>query len=305
MSGGGGSQKVTNETKATPWAGVQPYLANMYAAAGSQMGTPMGFYPYNTYAPQSPLTGAGQGAALDFANNAMPGYLETGNNALASLFQSADVASNPYVNGMLEAQARGVGDQLTRQWLPAVRQGASLAGQTGSTRQGVAEGVAIGEAAKALTNAAAQTQLSAYDRGLSAQAQAAAMLPMMSQLGMMPAQTMQQVGSQQEAYLQKQIDEAVNRFNFYQEEPWKRLNYANAIYSGVPWSSSSTQTSNAGSGSTAANVLGGGLTGYSLGSALGSSAFGTGISTALGLPAYMGLGIPGAILGAGLGLLGR
>ena len=305
MSGGGGSQKVTNETKATPWAGVQPNLYDLYARAMSQVNTPMGFYPYNTVAPQSGLTGAGQGAALDFAQNAMPGYIETGNNALASLFQAPDVASNPYVNGMLEAQARGVGDQLTRQWLPAVRQGASLAGQTGSSRQGVAEGVAIGEAAKALTNAAAQTQLSAYDRGLSAQAQAAQMLPMMSQLGMMPAQTMQQVGSQQEAYLQKQIDEAVNRFNFYQTEPWQRLNYANAIYSGVPWNSSSTQTSNAGSGSTAANVLGGGLTGYSLGSALGSSAFGTGISTALGLPAYIGLGIPGAILGAGLGLLGR
>ena len=43
-------------------------------------------------------------------------------------------------------------DTLQRDWLPGVRSGAGLAGQYGSTRQGIAEGVAMGDAMRHLTD---------------------------------------------------------------------------------------------------------------------------------------------------------
>jgi hypothetical protein len=217
---------------------------------------------------------------------------------------SADVANNPYVNNMIGAQADNITRQLTQQWLPQIRSGASAVGQYGSTRQGIAEGSAIGEAARALSNSAAQTQLGAYSEGLGAQKTAMALLPQQAQLGMMPAQVYGQVGASQEGYNTQAIQDAIQRFNFAQSEPYNRNTWYNSILTGAaPYASSqqTTKTNADTGGSTLGNVLGGGMTGYSLGSALGSSAMGTAISTGLGLPAYMSLGIPGMVLGAALG----
>jgi hypothetical protein len=242
----------------------------------------------------SGLSGEGASDLYGFARGVMPEYLQSGDEGLRAMFGAADVANNPYVNQMLDAQARNVGDQLTRQWLPGIRQGASLAGQTGSTRQGVAEGVAIGDAAKALADATAQTQLNAYGQGLQQRTAAMAALPQMAQLGMLPGQTMQGLGQQQEQYLQRQIDEAVNRFNFYQQEPWQRLNYANAIYSGIPWNSSATSTQASGGSSKAANALGGAMMGASLASPL----------AAMGGPIANGIASLGSPLAGALGFSG-
>jgi hypothetical protein len=202
---------------------------------------------------------------------------------------------------------------LTREWLPQIRSGAGLAGQYGSTRQGVAEGVALGEATRALGdygsnaqqalgNSIAQTQLGAYGQGLDSQARALAFLPQQAQLGMMPSQIYGQVGAQQEGYNQQAINDAMQRFNFAQSEPYNRATWYNQILTGAAPYASKTETTTGAGGSTMGNVIGGGMTGYALGNALGASGtLGTAISTGLSLPAYMGLGIPGMVLGAALG----
>lgn len=312
MSGGSKVPSTTTTTQTnvnTPWAGVAPYLSDLYSSTSGLMGTRMPYFPYETYAARSPLTSASQDAMLGAATNFVPSLVNAGTEGIASMMAAPDVANNPYVNNALGAQANQISTQLQREWLPAIRNGASLAGQTGSTRQGVAEGVAMGDAARQFANQAAQTQLAAYGQGLDTQARAMAMLPQMAQLGMMPAQMIGQVGSAEEAYNQQQISDAMARFNWaIQQEPWLRLGQASNIYSGVPWSSSGTATAqnpSSGGSSKAANALSGAMLGGSIGNMLGSSALGTGISTALNLPAYMSLGPIGAALGLGIGLLGK
>ena len=332
-SSGGSDRQVVQSTtvqKADPWSGVQPYLKNLYAAADARFKQPQQYFPSQTYAPQSPLSAAGQQAALGYATNYLPGLIQSGMSGLASQLNAQDVAHNPYVQQMLAQQISGstnafqqnaqtLTDTLKNQWLPSIRSGAGLAGQYGGTRQGVAEGVAIGEAAKqlgnygssaqaALGNQIAQTQLGAYGQGLDAAKAGMLFLPQMAQLGMMPSQMYEQLGARQEGYNQQAIDDAMARFNFAQSEPYNRMGWYSGILNGAaPYASqsgsgTSTTTNPDSGGSTFGNVLGGGLTGYSLGSALGGTALGGSLASTLG---FSSLGIPGMILGAALGGLFR
>ncbi|MCU0810606.1 MAG: hypothetical protein MUE59_06150 [Thiobacillaceae bacterium] len=299
--------KTTQTTIVQPWSGVESYLKSMYGTASSLGGKPMPFFPYQMFSQQAPLTTTGQDATLGYATNVLPQIFNAGTALTSSLANSADVANNPYVNQMLQGQAGLVSGQLMREWLPAIRSGASLAGQYGGSRQGVAEGVAIGEAAKALSNAAAQTQLGAYDQGLAAQKSALAFLPQQAQLGMLPAQLYGQVGGQEQAYGQQYIDDAMARYNYALQEPWNRLNLQNSIYSNVPWGQSATTKNSGGSASTgssgAAGALGGALTGYSLGSAIAPIVAGLGPTGLAPTMLGLGLGPWGAILGGLAGLL--
>lgn len=95
----------------------------------------------------------------------------------------------------------------------------------------------------ALAQGVADTNLGAYGQGIDAKVAASQMAPQLMQMGMLPSQTYMNMGNISEGYQQKGIDEAMNRFDFYQNEPWQRLANANAIYSGAtPYAgSSSTQ----------------------------------------------------------------
>ena len=317
MSKGGGGETQQVVQKNEPWSGVQPYLKDLYKSASGIYGKPQQFFPHQTYALQSPLSNVGQQAALGYANNYLPSLVNAGTAGVGSMLNAADVGNNPYVNQMLGQQVSGMTNafsqnadtitrNLTREWLPQIRSGAGLAGQYGSTRQGVAEGVALGEATRALGdygsnaqqalgNSIAQTQLGAYGQGLDSQARALAFLPQQAQLGMMPSQIYGQVGGQQEQYNQQAINDAMQRFNFAQQEPYNRATWYNQILTGAtPYASQSTTSSGAGGGSALGGALGGGMLGYSLAGPL----------AAMGGPVANGIASLGAPLAGTLGFGG-
>ena len=262
---GGGNDKQTQTTSNAPWAGVSDYLQRNLSNAQYMENRPKYYFPYQTYAERSPLTQASQQALLGYATNIAPSLSMSGISGLGSLLNSVDVARNPYVNNMIAAQGQGITDQLTRQWLPAIRSGASLAGSYGGSRQGLAEGLAMGEASKAFANAAAQTQLGAYGQGLDAQARALQLMPSISQLGMLPAMTLGQVGGAEEAYRQQVIDDSMARWNYATEEPYQRIGWAGGLYSGISPYGTQTQTLTGGGSSPWATGIGTAMSLYGLG----------------------------------------
>lgn len=302
---GGGSQTV--KQKADPWKGVQPNLEELYGAAGNVMRTPQQYFPYQSYAPMSSQTQAGLQGLQGLAQSYLPSLVNTQGDVISQMLRAPDVANNPYVQEanaasgamaqrMFEGQQDDINRQLTREWLPQIERGASLAGMTGSTRQGLAQGQAIGDASRGLADYAAdvqsslhnmykQTNLGAYGIGMQAQQAGAQMLPELAQFAILPAQIQQQVGAAYEAYQQQQIQDAMNRWNFAQNEPRDRLAWANSIYSGVPWNQ--TQTSTSPGPNRAAGALGGAAAGAAAGSAIYP-----GVGTAIG--ALIG-GIGGAL----------
>lgn len=257
-SGGGDDQTVRQE----PWKGVQGPLKQLYGNVGALQ--PQAYYPGQTYAPASPLTmsglyqniGFGQGPGADYLSSAM----QTGQ----SLMGAADVANNPYVRNQLLANADVIGQSFREDMLPAIQSGFLAAGQLGSGRQGVAEGIGMGRAADALARTNAQTMLGAYGQGLDAQARSLGLLPQTLGAGLFPGQQLTTAGEYLRQQGQMPIDEAMARYNFNQQAPFDLYGFQSGIYSGAQPYASSTQ--NVPGGSPIAGAVGGGMLGYGLSS---------------------------------------
>ena len=255
-SGGGNSTSTsTVYTNADPWSGVQPYLKTLYGNTNALGNQPTQFYPGQTYANMDPLMKQGINSNLGFANQYFPSIFNQGLNSLYGQMNAMDVGNNPYVQDMNQvaanqftrASGQAIGDmvgQFRNQVLPSITNDAVAAGGLGGSRQGVAQGLAIQglgtnvqnmiqSGQSDLANMYAQTNLGAYGQGLQAANAATGQLPQYTQLGLLPGQIAQQAGGLYEGYQQKAIDDAVNRWDFYQNEPWQRLSNMNAIYQGA------------------------------------------------------------------------
>lgn len=305
MSGGGGSSTNTVTEKADPWKGVQPYLKDIYANAQGLFNKPQPFYPERTFPFFNQSQLSGMQSQLGYANDVYAPATQQYQNFLQGMMQAPDtVASNPAVMNMINAQGSLINDQLTRNWLPQIRSGAIGAGQYGGSRQGIAEGLAMGEASKALANSAAQTQLGAYEQAVRQQAAGAGAYPSALSMGFAPGSMLQGFGDTLQGMDAQSISENAARFGWPYTEPWQRLNQYVGAVGGIPLGGagqSTTQSSGGGNdwlgtgllGLSAANSLFGGSTGMlaglggTLAGILGPSAM-AGVNT--GLTAAMGTG---------------
>ncbi len=182
---------------------------------------PFEFFPDQTYAEMDPL----QEEALQMREQygrGMQGMVDPAMQAWQSTLSAPDVASNPYVQGMLEQQANLLNRNLMENLIPGAEMGAIGAGQFGGSRQGIAEGIAMRGTQEALANQAAQTQMDAYLAGLGQQRYGLSAAPGMASFGMMPADVLSGVGGVRRGEEQKAIDEARQRWEFEQNEPWMR-----------------------------------------------------------------------------------
>lgn len=73
------------------------------------------------------------------------------------------MGGNPYTGQQGQEMARIFNNNLTRNVLPAVRSGAQMAGQYGSSRQGIAEGLAMSDANQQLSGALAGLYSNQYN----------------------------------------------------------------------------------------------------------------------------------------------
>ena len=169
-------------------AGMTAQGAGYYGqAAGMQAG-----------AVPSYLQGAGlmgQGSSmLAGSAGAMNPYLGQSAQNYKFLSGAADVANNPYVQGQLRANESSVMDTLQNKMLPQLQSGAVNANAMGSSRLGLAQGQAMGDTARALSEQNASTMLNAYGQGLGAQTSALGQTGAMLQNQTMPGQAVQQAG---------------------------------------------------------------------------------------------------------------
>lgn len=155
---------------------------------------------------------------------------------------------------------------------------------------------------QSMAQAGMQAAMPYYNQERQRQQQSAQMLPMMQQM-----QNQQQLAGGQinEGYAQNQINEDMARFNFEQNKPYDIMQKWSSLYGPLPGAGSTTTTS-MDDGSSAANILGGGLMGSALGSGIQGAAFnalGAG-SGAMSGPLMALSGPWGMAAGVGLGALG-
>lgn len=186
--------------------------------------------------------------------------------------------NNPALQGTIDAATRPIMDTLTRTTLPAIRSGAIASGNFGSSRQGIAEGLAAGEASRAVGDTASRVANQNYATNVEAQQRAMGLIPQMQESLLAPARTTSAVGDVQQALQQALLGEQVGNFNFDQLAPFLQSRELLALLQGVPGGSVvSTGQSEATvpQRNPLTSALGGAATGASLGSIFGP--IGTGL----------------------------
>jgi hypothetical protein len=330
---GGGSQ--TTVQKSEPWSGQQPYLKDIYSQAAGLYGNAAGYTPYpgQRVAGMTPMQNQGIDAAYGnivggntSAQNAeamltktLQGgygqsnpYLQaaTGGKSMAGNTQSlmdktiggGFVGSNPYLDDVFKTSAQAVTDQFNQQILPGLKTQGIQGGMYNSSRQGIAEGLAAGEAQKGLLNLAAQIYAPAYENERSRQMQAAQMQTaagesdlnrmlqgaglyqtgyenerqrQMTAAGLSPtlsnwgANQLINLGAYDQNQLQNELNAQQNYWNEYQMAPLQRLgNYSQQVMAGGSPGGTSTFSTSGGGGSSLTGLLGGAAMGAGIAGSL-------------------------------------
>lgn len=243
FKGGGGSTTTTTQLDPAQSKALNSVLqkSEQRYAAG-----PLQYFPGQTLADESSLTNAGRQLQLQGAGNiaglnnlALPAF----NRAL-----NADVAGDPRTAALADAVTAPIYDQFQERTLPAISSAAVQQGAFGGSRQGIQEGIASRELARAVGETRAGVYSDAYRAGLQQQMQALGLLPNLQQAQLTPGLAVQDVGSQIQNRSQQEIDDARARFEFNQFEPEAQLDRFASRVAGINLGGSSFSKTTGGGG---------------------------------------------------------
>jgi hypothetical protein len=225
-SGGGGTQ--TTVQKSDPWAGQQPFLQQVYGLAQGTYGSaPMNFFPGQTYANLAPET---EQALQMQTQRAQQGSPLTGaaQNQLTSTLQGDYLsAGNPYFSQMFDPVAGEVRSRIDSQF--------NRSGNYGSSAH-------MNAVASGLSNAASQLAYQNYQGERENQMKAGLLAPQIAQQDYFDASKLAEVGGVREDLSQQGINEQMARHDFYQMEPWQRLQLYNNLIQGNVGGTTTSET---------------------------------------------------------------
>ena len=249
-----------SQTSTAPWAEQQPFLKQGWQTAQGllQGGTPS-FYPNATYVPMSGATSGSLMSGEAAAQNqwgAMPQSMygltpEAMNQTLAMARGDYLSAGNPYFQQMLQ--------NTWNKAQPTIQGAFAGAGRGISGAQDAAM-------SDAWANMAGNLAYQNYGTERQNQIGAVAAAPGMAQQGYAPLDRLAQIGATREGYAGKEVQDAINRWDFGQNAGWSNAaKYMGLIGGGgfgqqkteaIPVSSPSGWQTAAGAGTTIASILG-------------------------------------------------
>lgn len=216
-----------------------------------------------------------------------------------------DINNNPYFRGAVDASLRPYQQEFTQSVLPGIKSSGVSAGGLGSSRQGIAEGLASQSYAQKTGDIVAQMGSDAYKTGLGVSLAANQIAPTYAGLQYLPAQVKEAVGGQQQAWDQQAINDKVNQFYLQQQYPLNMAAQLLGLATGQMPGGTSVATSGLGGGMSnggkAITTAGGALSGAVGGAAVGSALAGTGAAAGGAAAAGAGGAAAGAATGAAAG----
>lgn len=231
MSKGGGS--TTSTQKNEPWGPAQPYAKAALSDAAKWYSSPYGRDPYpgSTVVPFSPYTEQALGMS---ANRAMQGNeAQKGANDLLSSTMNGDfLNSNPYLDKTFDMAAGKVRSTLDSQFNKGGTYGSSL-------HQGAM--------ADNMGDLATKIYGGNYEQERQRQAQGMLFAPQLAEADYNDSQRLAQVGQSIEGQAGKNLQDSMNRYNFYQNAPYARLQQLSQLVNpaaGLGGTSTSTQPNN-------------------------------------------------------------
>lgn len=214
-------------------------------------------YPGAAPVPFSPETQAAQQYSTAYALG--PAVQQAANMNNAVNFGLSDVLyanSNPYMESAISAAIRPITESYVDPGgvMSQIRDSSGAAGQFGSSRQGIAEGIAAGRYADAIGDTASRMANENYQKGLDTFSRTLAFAPQALQAGLMPANILSGVGAQNEMQAQQMEQYLSDADMWALNSEWAPLqNYASIVFGGA---NPSTMTTGDRSSSTMSNLGG-------------------------------------------------
>jgi hypothetical protein len=315
MAGGGGGTPVTTTKQEIPSWLRQPIQENIQLA-GQLAARPYEGYQGQTVAGFSPAQMAAQQYGTQAVGYSLPAYAQAQQTTAeatgyqAPQFLGSDISGymNPYTQNVMDVAQQQLQRQ-TQQQLQNIGQQARAARAFGGSRQALQEGVLRGEAARSAGELAANLQQQAFNQATALQAAdfarqqqalgtrlgAAQQLAGLGAAGQaaigQDVAMLGQIGAQQQALQQAQLQDAYTRWKEAQQYPLQMLALRQ---SAIPGSGAGMTTTATTAGGTSASPFLSGLGGAATGASIGRMLAGPTGSVGWGLPAG----------GALLGLLG-
>lgn len=193
---------------------------DLYQSGGPQ------YFQGNTYAGPTANELFGREAALNYATGPGQAYANQLREQDQFWLDRNNIFQPQNIPGFRESQDYITGqvtNNLRRNILPGIASTNVSGGTLGGSRQGISEGLAIGETNQHLGGVLSNMEMGAYGQGLNMYNQAAARAPMVWDLGARAGQVQQGIGGLERMDQQGQIDADMARWNFEQMLPYLNL----------------------------------------------------------------------------------
>lgn len=275
MPGGGGGT-TTTQTKADPWAGIQPGLQRAANDATSLYNRGLlnySYYPGSTVVPFSPETGTALNMKTQRAIEGSP-ITNTAKDYERGLLSGTYLNSNPYLDKMFNNAADAVTARVNSAFAGGGRSGGGINQQV-LTRE--------------LGKTAADVYGGNYESERQRQQQGLLFAPQLANQDYFDIDQLADVGAAREGIEGQQLQENIDRFNYNQNAPAENIRNFVGLLNGAGGSYPTSTATTPYYKNRASTALGGAALGAGL---LGP--MGLGLTTT-----PIGLGV-----GAGLGLLG-
>jgi hypothetical protein len=239
MGGGGGGSTTTSGLDPT----IKPYVTygleeakRQYQAPGAQ------FFPGQTYVSPSEATQTALQAAQARAMYGSPIQAAAQQEYLSTV-QGRGV--NPFLEGALAGTNRRAQEAYT-QGVQGLQSKASSMGRYGSNAMGQQVGQAQDIFGRNLAESAGNLAYQSAEAERNRQMQAVANAPAFAQTEYQDIQRLLTAGQGMESYQQKALQDAINRYNFEQTAPERKLQQFTNLFTSVPSGGTSTTTQSGG-----------------------------------------------------------
>jgi len=281
FNGGGGSTTSTSTTlnyspeEAARRTQVMDEALRVYNTTAPKIANSP--YPGAKPVPFSPESLAAQNLAVQNAFGAQQGIDQINQGVNYGLTTSMDVDNNPYLAKAVEGAIRPITQSYTDSGgvMSQIRDGGVDAGQFGSSRQGVAEGIAAGRYAQEVGDVSSKMYTAAYDKGQDTFARTLMFAPEALKTGMLPVNWLSSVGGQKEDLQQANANYESDAAMWGYNSQWAPLNnMANLVYGGGSSQGTTTTTQPGAPRNRLGGAIGGAATGFSVGGPWGAVAGG-------------------------------
>lgn len=239
MGGGGGGSTTTSGIDPT----IKPYVQYGLEEAKRQYESPgAAFYPGQTYVSPSEATQTALQAAQQRAMSGSPIQAAAQQEYLSTV-QGRGV--NPFLEGALAGTNRQA-QQAYTQGVQGLQSKASSMGRYGSNAMGQQVGQAQDIFGRNLAESAGQLAYQSAEAERNRQMAAVQGAPTYAQADYQDIQKLLTAGQGVESYQQKELQDAINRYNYEQTLPQQKLQQFTNLFTSVPSGGTSTTTQSGG-----------------------------------------------------------